>query len=114
MEHVMPLSQQPCAYLIAEAADQAQSFFKSDPGRILLALLALAHAILYCLSQIRLPESRELAAAVLVGVILAVLVAATESEVPKLLVTGLKCNSLEAKMYAAAIELRKVRPVPPS
>ena len=45
---------------------------------------------------------------------MAVLVAATESEAPKLLMAGLKCNSLEAKMYATAIELRKMRPVPPS
>ncbi|MGO9484307.1 MAG: hypothetical protein ACLPX9_06955 [Rhodomicrobium sp.] len=110
----MPLSQQPCAYLIAEAADQAQSFFKSDAGGILLALLALANAILYYLSQFRLPESRELAAAVLVGVILAVLVAATESEVPKLMVAGVRCNSIEAKKYVAALELRRMRQVPPS
>ena len=104
----MPLSQ-PCAFLIAEAADQAQSFFKNDPGRILLAFLALAQALLYYLSQSRLPESKELAAAVLVGMALAVLVAATESEVPKLVVTALKCNSLEAKSYAAEISLRKAR-----
>ena len=110
----MPLSQQPCAYLIAEAADQAQSFFKSDAGRILLSSLALANAILYYLSQLRLPEARELAAAVLVGAILAVLVAATESEVPKLILAGVKCNSLEAKRYVTVIELRKVRQVPPS
>ena len=44
--------------------------------------------------------------------VFAVLVVASESKAPRLMVAGLKCNSQEVRKYAAEIELRNARSTP--
>lgn len=107
----MPLS--PCADLLMEALNQVRAFLRSDLGRCFLASLAAVRAFAYCLSRSRLPQARELGAALLVAIVLAVLVAVSESQAPGLMVAGIKCNSLEAKKIAAEYPLRSGRRMPP-
>ena len=109
----MPYSQ-PCNLLVVESLHEARSFLKSDAAHVFLALLAIANAVQHYLSQSRLPEARQLAAVILVGMVFAVLVAASESRAPRLMVAGLKCNSQEVTKYAAEIELRNSRGTPAS
>lgn len=108
----MPLSQ-PCTYLLVEGLHEVRSFFKSDAAHILLASLAAANAFLHYLKRCPLPQAKELAAAVLAGMILAVLVAASESEAPQMMLAGIKCNHIEATGYATKIALRNARRTQP-
>ncbi len=103
------LASQPCADLLLEALNQVRSFVKSDAGRFFLASLAAARAIAFYLSRSRLSQARELAATLVAAMILAVLVVASESPAPGLMVAGLKCNNLEASELA----LRNRRQTPP-
>lgn len=108
----MPISP-PCTYLIVEGLHEVRSFFKSDAVNALLASLAVANALLHYLKRCRLPQAKELAAAVLAGMILAVLVAASECEAPRMMLAGIKCDYLEAPGYATKIALRNARRIPP-
>ncbi len=107
----MPIS--PCADLLLEALNQTRAFIKSDAGRLFLASLAATRAIAFYLGRSRLKQARELAAALIAAMILAVLVAAGESPAPGLMLAGLKCNNLEAKRNASEFALHKRRQTSP-
>lgn len=108
----MPVSQ-PCADLLLEAVNQVRSFVKSDAGRFFLASLAAARVIAGYLSRSRLSQARELAATVVAAMILAILVVASESPAPGLMVEGLKCNNFEGERSASELALRNRRQTPP-
>ncbi len=109
----MPYSQ-PCTYLIVEGLHEVRSFLKSDAAHLLLAALAVGNAVLRYLSHCRLPEANELAAAVLTVMIMAVIVAASQCEAPRMMLAGIRCNRLEAAEYATKIALRRAGRVSPA
>ena len=106
MEPVMPYSQ-PCTYLIAEGMHEVRSFLKSDAAHLMLVALTVGKFVLRYLRNCNLPEANELAAVVIAAMILAVLIAVSQSEAPKMVIAGMKCNSLEAGNYATKISLRR-------
>jgi hypothetical protein len=113
MEAIMPYSQ-PCTYLIVEGLHEVRSFLKSDAAHFLLALLAVGNAVLRYLNQCRLPEANELAAAVLTAMIMALIVAASQCEAPRMMLAGIRCARLEAAEYATKIALRRASRVNPA
>jgi hypothetical protein len=113
MEAIMPYSQ-PCTYLIVEGWHEVRSFLKSDAAHLLLASLAVGNAVLRYLSQCKLPEANELAATVIAAMIVAIIVAASQCEAPRMVLAGIKCNRLEAAEYATKIALRRANGVNPA
>jgi len=105
MERTMPVSQ-PCADLLVEALNQSLAFLKSDEGHFFFASLATARAITFYLGRSRLSQARELAAALLMAMIFAIVVAATESQTSKLMMAGLQCKSFEVTGNAMELTAR--------
>jgi hypothetical protein len=86
------LDVQPCADLLAGRLTQIYTILTSDGWSLLFACLATGRAAIYYCGRSRRPEGRELAAAMTVGLVLAFLIVAGESQVPHLVKHVLYCN----------------------
>jgi hypothetical protein len=93
--------------LIVEGLHEVRSFLKSDAAHLMLAALTAGRFILHYLNHYRLPEANGLAATVIAAMILAVLMAVSQCEAPRMMIAGIRCNSLQAGNYATEITLRK-------
>ncbi|MGO8952770.1 MAG: hypothetical protein ACLPWS_19425 [Rhodomicrobium sp.] len=101
----MPVSQ-PCADLLLEALNRSLAFLNSNEGHFFFASLATARAIAFYLGRSRLSQARELAAALLMAMIFAIVLAATESRTSKLIMAGLECKSFEITGNAMELTAR--------
>jgi hypothetical protein len=87
----MPESQHCTEYLI-EAFRQLWLFLVSNDGQFFFASIATVRAIIHYLDRSRIAPARDLAAAILVATILAVVIAASESRITKAMIQGLRCK----------------------
>ncbi len=86
---------QPCAALLASDLAQLYAFVKSQSGQVFLFGLATARTLALYFGRSRYPEAQELASAILIGCLLAILIAAQAAQVPAMVRQIIACKNQE-------------------
>jgi hypothetical protein len=87
----MPQSQHCTEYFI-EAFKQLWLFLMSNDGELCFASIATVRAIVYYLDRSRIAQAKDLAAAIVVATIIAIVIGASECRITKAVIEGLKCK----------------------
>ena len=95
---------QPCAALLANDLKQLYAILKSDAAQLFLLVLATGRTFVLYLGRSRYPEARQLACAIVITSVLAVLAAALAAQVPTMIRQIAACKAQE---LPARIALRK-------
>jgi hypothetical protein len=94
---------QSCGELVAGAVSRGYSVLKGDELAVLFAFFAAVRtAVRYCWRS-KYPEAHELASVLILGVLFAACLAATELEVPVLVKQVMSCNTHKKVQSSTAL-----------
>lgn len=84
---------QPCATLLAVEIRQFHAFIQSDAAHLLFAALAGARVVIGYCKKSQYPEAHEIAAGLIIGSMLALVIAAEEAKVPSMVKHVFACKA---------------------